>query len=256
MIDHSVPTEGNPSDPPARCEPPSTPPSPAGGVPAGHKPAGVPPSTPSSPAGHKPAGVRRRPLLMKILLGGGGFGGVLLAGYFVLRFFGVFGGTLNLPDSRPDLSTPEAAAKSYALFDAQRRLIRNEFDAGIGADFAKAMMETAALYADKSEIEKKVKSAEKHLDAFQKHRKELRDFRVDVIESRDEEGMKQVTLKLSGKELDHDDQKGWFLDDFARENSFTMTKIEGQWKIVEEGGRRDDRRTEKKAEETPAPNQK
>ncbi len=198
------------------------PPQPAASPPP--KPEGAPPAA-AAPA----AGKGKSPILL-IAAGCGGI--VLLVVLVVVVWVAMsfFGGGLRMPGAGPDLKTPEAAAKSYALFEAEQAVIIAEATADRrGKDLAQSR-ELLPWLADAAEAEKDIKKTEAWIEAYRKHRSELSKFDVSVVDVKDAEGIKLVRVKVTGKRLDADGE-GWKLGDRSDEQTIRLTQIEGKWKV-------------------------
>ncbi len=169
-------------------------------------------------------------LVKRLVLTGLALGSLGLLGYGGWWLWRETGGAgPEVPSTAPDLSTPEAAARSLMEFQTRRELALASFQAERLEADVKVIEELKPLLADEREVLKDFEKRKKRTEAFRTNAKALADFKIDVVEARDQQGMKQVKLKLTGKKLVQEGEE-WNLADRSEERSFVMTQIEGKWK--------------------------
>ena len=188
----------------------------------------VPAAPPPTPAAAPPAKGKG-----PILLIAAGCGGILLLTVLVVVVWvamSFLGGGLRAPASSPDLKTPESAAKSYMMFEADKEIIQLEARADRSGKEIEKRRALLPWMADTSEEEKDIKRTEAWLAAYRKNRSELLKVDVSVIDVKDADSMKLVRVKVTGKKLDADGED-WKLADRNQERTITLTQIEGKWKV-------------------------
>ncbi|GEM_PF-1280395 len=169
-------------------------------------------------------------LVKRLVLTGLALGSLGLLGYGGWWLWRETGGAgPEVPSTVPDLSTPEAAARSLMEFQTRRELALAAFQADRLEADVKVLEELKPLLADEREVQKEFDKRKKRTEAFRTNAKALSDFKIDVVEAREQQGLKHVKLKLTGKKLVQEGEE-WKLADRSEERTFVMTQIEGQWK--------------------------
>lgn len=210
-------------------------PDPAPGTPPASGPAPVPAPAPAStpapaaaaPAAPAPPAAKKPPPKM-ILLGCGGLAAIVVLILLIKMVAG--GGGLDTPGVSPELKTPESAAKSFEAFDEERDLIQREDSYSRRGKDLDELRARLPWMADKAEAEKDIKRSEAWVEAYGKHRSDLKKYSIDVVDVKDSDGLKAVKVKVTGKQLQPDGDN-WKLADRTEEKVHYLTQIEGKWKI-------------------------
>lgn len=174
---------------------------------------------------------RRVGLLAKRLL----LGALVLASLGLLGWggwwlWGQVAAGIDVPSTSPDLATPEGAAKTLMEFQARRDLALSAWQAAHVGVEERIAAEMKPILVDSSDLDKKVEKQKKRADAWRAHEKELADFRVEVVDTKDVQGLKQVKVRLTGKKLAQEAEE-WKVVDRKDEKTFVLTQIEGRWKV-------------------------
>ena len=83
---------------------------------------------------------------------------------------------------------------------------------------------------DSGDLDKKVARQKNRAEAWRAHEKELNDFRVEVVDTKDALGLKQIKVRLTGKKLAQEGEE-WKVVDRKDERTFVLTQIEGKWRV-------------------------
>jgi len=144
------------------------------------------------------------------------------------------GGGLSEPSSKPDLSSPENAAKSKVLFEKQREVIERNFMAEVFLRHAAEAEEEYQWLSDKAETEKQLKKQRTQMEFIKAHAKELLDIKAEVTNTKEQGGAttKEVEVKLTGKKMVPDGDN-WKLDDMNDKTTVVVTQIENKWWVKE-----------------------
>jgi hypothetical protein len=172
----------------------------------------------------------------------GGAAGPFIAGFgcsfllFLIALVGALifggGGGLSEPSSKPDLSSPESAAKTKALFDKQKEVILLVYGATAYLKHAGDAEEDLQWLADKAETEKQLKKQRAQMEFVKLHAKELLDLKAEVTKTGEGTSTKTITVKITGKRV-MPDGDNWKLDDLSEEHPVTVNNIENKWWVKE-----------------------
>lgn len=138
----------------------------------------------------------------------------------------------------PDLSSPEACAKSYQTAEMERKNADSDDRLAALKWECDCMEESLEWYADKSELEKRLKKQRALYSFVKSNLSDLKKYELEVIGvSEQKEGDKVVgkvvELRVKRKDVSPKGDSGteFELKDKDTKASLLCTQIEGKWKI-------------------------
>jgi hypothetical protein len=138
----------------------------------------------------------------------------------------------------PDLGTPESCAKSYETARLERKNLEADDRLAALKWECDCIEESLPWYADKSEMEKRLKKQRALYDFVKSNLSDLKKYELEVVGvSEQKEGDKVtgkiVELRIKRKDVSPKGDSGneFEIKDKDSKSSIYCTQIEGKWKI-------------------------